>query len=224
MSLNESKGNMYDFVTHTWNTIKGACPHECSYCYMHRWGKQRSVRFDRKELKTDFGLGRFIFVGSSCDMFASTIPREWIGETLRKCHEGSTFNQFMFQSKNPQIMATFTPRLLGVARVVCTTIETNRWYPEIMRNSPKIENRVEGMIALKPFDRFVTIEPIMDFDMEPMVEAIKRCEPRQVNIGADSGRNGLPEPPMDKVQELSERLKKFTTISNKRNLERLVKE
>ena len=33
MSLNESKGNMYSWVTHTWNTIKGECPHGCTYCY-----------------------------------------------------------------------------------------------------------------------------------------------------------------------------------------------
>ena len=37
-------GNMYQFVTHTWNTIKGECPHGCPYCYMKRWGKQKPVR------------------------------------------------------------------------------------------------------------------------------------------------------------------------------------
>ena len=70
MGLNESKGNMYEFVTHTWNTVKGRCPHDCSYCYMKRWGKQRDPYFDRRELKTDLGEGNFIFVGSSCDIFA----------------------------------------------------------------------------------------------------------------------------------------------------------
>ena len=32
--LNKQKGNMYGFVTHTWNVIKGKCPHDCEYCYM----------------------------------------------------------------------------------------------------------------------------------------------------------------------------------------------
>jgi len=27
MTLNKQKGNMYGFVTHTWNVIKGKCPH-----------------------------------------------------------------------------------------------------------------------------------------------------------------------------------------------------
>jgi len=31
MGLNESKGNMYEFVTHTWNAIKGECKHDCTY-------------------------------------------------------------------------------------------------------------------------------------------------------------------------------------------------
>ena len=59
MSLNKSTGNMYEFITHTWNTIKGECPHGCSYCYMKRWGKQQPVHFDEKELKTDLGIGNF---------------------------------------------------------------------------------------------------------------------------------------------------------------------
>ena len=57
MALNKSAGNMYDFVTHTWNTVKGLCPHGCSYCYMKRWGTQNPVRFDAKELRTDLGKG-----------------------------------------------------------------------------------------------------------------------------------------------------------------------
>lgn len=70
MPLNESKGNMYDFITHSFNTIKGQCYHDCSYCYMKRWGNLRPARFDEKELNTDLGSGNFIFVGSSCDMWS----------------------------------------------------------------------------------------------------------------------------------------------------------
>ena len=33
LPLNVAKGNMYEFVTHTWNPIKGICPHGCKYCY-----------------------------------------------------------------------------------------------------------------------------------------------------------------------------------------------
>ena len=84
MPLNKSTGNMYDFITHTWNTIKGECPHGCSYCYMKRWGKQPPLHFDEKELKTKLGIGNFIFIGSSCDMFAESIPENWVNQTITK--------------------------------------------------------------------------------------------------------------------------------------------
>ena len=101
MGLNKSKGNMYDFVTHTWNTVKGKCYHDCSYCYMKKWGKLNDVRFDEKELKTDLGKDNFIFVGSGCDMFAESIPDEWIKKTLKHCGLYED-NQYLFQTKNPK--------------------------------------------------------------------------------------------------------------------------
>lgn len=36
MGLNKAGGEMYEFVTHTWNTVKGDCFHNCRYCYMKR--------------------------------------------------------------------------------------------------------------------------------------------------------------------------------------------
>ena len=51
---------------------------------------------------------------------------------------------------------------------------------------------------------------------------IKRCNPKQVNIGADSGLNGLPEPKKEKVLQLIDELQKFTTIHNKANLKRIL--
>lgn len=106
MSLNISKGNMYEFITHTWNTVKGACYHDCSYCYMKRRGRLNPVRFDQKELKEfdrdmiKYGEGQFIFVGSSCDMFANNILEEWIIDTIKHCDKYD--NRYMFQTKNPK--------------------------------------------------------------------------------------------------------------------------
>ena len=75
---------------------------------------------------------------------------------------------------------------------------------------------------LSRFTRYVTIEPIMDFDLELFVDMIREYEPEQVNIGADSGNNGLPEPSAEKIAMLIEELEKFTTIANKHNLSRIM--
>jgi DNA repair photolyase len=214
--LNESKGNMYDFVTHTWNTVKGECPHGCSYCYMHRWGKQKPVRFDEKELKTDLGSGNFIFVGSSCDMFAKDIPDEWIKKTLEYC--GKFDNKYLFQTKNPGNVDIDLP----AGSVVCVTLETNRWYPEIMVNSPRPSERFV-YLQDERHPLYITVEPIMDFDLDTFVQYLTSLGVMQINIGADTGNNHLPEPPKEKILELITELSKFTTVHQKSNLKRLLK-
>lgn len=51
-------------------------------------------------------------------------------------------------------------------------------------------------IADLGIDTYVTIEPIMDFDLDEMVNLIKRCKPEQVNIGKNTNKMvQLPEPP-----------------------------
>lgn len=51
MALTKSRGNMYPFVTHTWNAIKGICFHDCPYCYMKKFDGLLPIRFDPKELE-----------------------------------------------------------------------------------------------------------------------------------------------------------------------------
>ncbi len=218
MGLNKSKGNMYGFVTHTWNAIKGKCSHDCSYCYMKRWGKQNPVRLDRKEFKTQLGNGRFIFVGSSTDVFSADIPDEWIAETLAHCAKYD--NRYLFQTKNPARLLDWISPLSEINAVICTTIETNRRYDYIMNNCPSPQERAASMSQID-LPRYVTIEPIIDFDLDELVEIIRMCQPEQVNIGADSGNNGLPEPSDKNIMALIGELKTFTTISQKKNLKRL---
>lgn len=214
---------MYDFVTHTWNTVKGECFHDCSYCYMKRWGKLKPVRFDEKELKTDLGTGNFIFVGSSCDMWAKDIPDHWIRKTLK--HMEQFDNKYLLQTKNPERVLDFIDcSVISDKCIVCTTIESDSYYPEIMNNSPEPMQRSLAMQELSEcIDTYVTIEPIMDFHLEHLVQMIKRCNPKQVNIGADSGNHKLPEPSPEKVSMLVKELEKFTVIARKTNLKRLFK-
>ena len=219
MGLNISKGNMYEWVTHTWNAIKGECPHGCTYCYVKRWGKQPDLHFDEKELKTDLGQGNTIFVGSSCDMFAEGILYEWIIRTID--HLNKFNNTYLFQSKNPKWFDVLAIRDVKKF-ILCTTIETNRVYPDIMKHAPDPIVRAFdfGKIPIK--EKYITIEPIMDFDHDSLVELIKYCRPLQVNIGADSGRNGLPEPSRRKILELMEDLDQYTVVKEKKNLKRLL--
>lgn len=218
MGLNFVKpgSNMYSWINATWNTIKGECPHGCTYCYMKRFGKQKPIRFDEKELNSDLGSGNFIFVGSSCDMFAELIPDNWIIKTLEHCDKFN--NTYLFQTKNPKNIR----RILPEKSRVCVTLETNRWYPVIMQDCPKPEERVE-QIKLIRHPVYITIEPILDFDLDELLSMIYLCSPEQINIGADTGNNNLPEPSKDKLEQLIFALKSYYTIDQKRNLKRLLK-
>ena len=230
MGLNISKGNMYDFVTHTWNPLGGKCLHGCIYCSTNKFYYPNLIkkycgppRLIDNELKTNLGKGNFIFVVAQNDLFAQNIPGEWIFDILEHCNRYD--NSYLFQSKNPDSIITFE-RYLPPKSIICTTIESNRFYSKIMNNSPKPTNRAEAMTVISCWmikDTYLTIEPIMDFDIVPMVNLIRKFSPIQVNIGADSGNNHLPEPPKEKILQLISELEKFTKVKQKSNLERLLK-
>lgn len=218
--LRKSKGNMYEWVTHTWNPIKGACYHDCSYCYMKRWGRLNPVHLDEKELKTDLGVINFIFLGSSCDMWANDIPEEWIKKVLKHC-SSYPHNRYLFQTKNPYRFLDFIDHIPDNT-VLCITIESNRVYPQ-MGYAPSPYNRLLAIMELKKFiSIYITIEPIMDFDLNILVAWMEVVEPNQINIGADSGGNNLPEPKVWKIKKLRTKLNKVTKVHIKKNLKRLL--
>ncbi len=216
--LNKQKGNMYGWVTHTWNVVKGKCPHDCKYCYMKMF-PQKELHFDEKELKTDLGKNNFIFVGSSCDMFAEAVSEEQIIKVLNHCKK-YPYNTYLFQTKNPLRFMELRNELITMNCILGTTLETNR--SGYSYNALPITERVRGM-QIKGFRKMITIEPILDFDVTPFIEYIKSIEPLFVNIGADSKNHNLPEPSEFKIETLIKELNKFTKINNKENLSRIYK-
>lgn len=206
-------------VTHTWNCVRGKCPHDCSYCYMRRYrlGTPRLVQAEL--LKTDLGENNFIFVGSSTDLFASAIQDDWIKSVLEKCQKHPK-NTYLFQSKNPENMLRFTAYFPPKV-IIGTTLETNRPVPKEISKAPDPAVRARYLNHFTQ-TRMVSIEPIMDFDLKPFSDMIKRLLPDFVSIGADSQRSGLPEPDPDKVKALILELKKITNVKLKSNLGRLL--
>ena len=215
MALNKSTGNMYAFVSHTYNPLKGECEHSCPYCFMKRNRPLPPLRLELKELKVNLGEGNFIFVGSSTDEWAANVPSEWIEQVLDYC-DGFD-NRYLFQSKNP---ARFLDHPVMRQSVLCTTIETNRFYPDIMRNAPLPRERAVAMreIANYGIPTYVTCEPLMQFDLAELVELVGMCSPQQVNIGRNSRYDiTLPEPTANEVKMLKAELEKFTKVEVKAN-------
>jgi DNA repair photolyase len=185
--------------------------------------EQAEPHIVKAELRTNLGHGNKIFVCSGCDLFASDVPDEYIINVINRAHLFSD-NTYLFQTKNA---GRFTSPLLGLSAdrdILCTTIETNFFIPEIMKGSPDPERRsiAMGRVSNMGFRTMVTVEPIIDFHLRELLFFIERTRPEQVNIGADSGNNHLPEPPKEKIIRLITELEKFTKVVRKKNLGRLV--
>lgn len=220
-------GNMYQFVDETWNPIVGRCSHECAYCYVSkRCRNQKDIRLDDKTLYRDLGSGNTIFPVSGSDMFAENVPDLWILQILNRCYATNSIqpgykNSFMFQTKNPQRILNYInhPIFKDETTKVCTTIETNRWYPE-MGKAPNPESRADAMeeIASNGIVTMVTAEPLMQFDHDEIVKLIKRCSPQQVYIGRNTNYNvKLPEPTADEVKKMVDEIETFSTVVVKAN-------
>jgi len=221
MPLKKSKGNMYDWVDFTHCHLGGQCPHECSYCYVKSFPfrpakYQGELRLIEKELAVNYGSGKKIFVENCNDIM--TAPEEIIERIIHHCLSWPD-NLYVFQSKNPSRFRDME-RLFPENSLFGTTIESNRHYPEISK-APSPVARMNAIWKLQK-RKFITIEPILDFDMDPLLGWLKYSGAEFINIGADSKKHNLPEPPPEKIKELISELSKFTEVRVKDNLKRIV--
>lgn len=225
---------MYPWVTHTHSHLGGECPHKCVYCYVDnpRFGrperykgllrlidKEFQVNYDERTLTKDGGqYPGVIFVENTSDLFAGDVPMSFIQRVMDHCLRWPD-NTYVLQTKNPARYVDYADTLPENVILGCT-IETNRDIPEIS-SAPRPLHRCVAMAGLDG-RRFITIEPVLDFDVEEFADWIVTIDPEFVNIGADSKGHKLPEPPIWKVDALIDAfLEAGIEIREKHNLERL---
>lgn len=229
MPLKKAQGNMYDWVTHTHSHLAGKCPHECSYCYVQKMCRTDKYKGEPRLIESEFfefyGNGKIIFIEHMNDLFAKGINPEWTERILTHCRK-LHYNKFVFQTKDvARLLDYYTRGRFPHEAMIGTTIETNRTTKNISKAPEPIE-RYKYIKCLREMDCpvFVTLEPIMDFDNAELSKWILDIKPEFVNIGADSKRCNLPEPPRWKISNLIETLKvNHIQIKKKSNLERLMK-
>lgn len=239
MSLKKSKGNMYPWISHMHTHLGGRCSHECSYCYVQSAIYRRNpsfierytgdIKLIEKEFDTNYGKGKTIFIEHCNDLFAKDVPDEFIERILDHCRRFPQ-NIYVFQTKNPARFFNFLHSMPIRDVILGTTIETNRDMSNISKAPPAVE-RYEAMKALigdkvarfEKFRKFLTCEPILDFDVEEFARWIGEIKPDFFNIGADSKGHNLIEPPHAKILELVEELKKYgIEVREKHNMQGLI--
>lgn len=220
--------NMYGDSIKQWNPFVG-CEFNCIYCkksFQAQMKRQlhncRScydyiAHFHEDRLKnylprTEPALHQFIFTCSSSDV--SFCKPEWfllILERIRSLPD----RKFLIQSKDPSYFKQFQGEIpenchLGI------TLETNRdiGYEKISK-APLPSKRFKDFLYLDFLSKFVTIEPILEFDLDDFVFILKMLAPERVYIGYDTKKTKLQEPSLEKTMELVDQLKKFTIVKLK---------
>lgn len=232
--------NMYELSVQQWNPFKG-CDFGCVYCReesfqpaearnLHGCDECRDYIPHRhsERLVEDYTLKStpymmFIFTCSSGDInFCPTDYLELIIDRIKKNPD----KNFLIQSKNP---ATFNRVEFPINVVLGTTIETNRdeFYRENnISRAPAPSRRYEDFKNVNHKLKMLTLEPIMDFDLDEMLEWIDGINPVFIWLGTVSEASVLHinnlEPPFEKIMELYTRLgtKGYVVMFKNKFLER----
>lgn len=210
---------MFDNITKTWNPVVG-CLHNCTYCWARRLAETKLKDVQRyrdgfvpklveKELNRRFHK-EYVFVSDMGDLFGEWVPEEWILKVIEAIKESPSSN-FLFLTKNPGKYLRYV-ELYPENLVLGATIETNRDYP--VSEAPTTIERFKAMVGLPYRNKLVSIEPIMDFDLEAFVQWIRDIKPVQVHVGYDNYNKHLPEPSLTKTRQLIEQLNQLTKVKN----------
>ncbi len=237
-------GNMYKDYWR-WNPIIG-CRHGCTYCSIKRMENRVNKKdepikndmttpgFREHYLKDDLGEGRKIFVGSSSDSWGEWVPAEWITTMLRHCRS-YPWNEYLWMTKNPDgylawllcQQGHFPPKFMLGATIETDDGDILAPYTNCLI-TPAPCNRAEAMREIRrrfpDVEAVLSLEPLLDFNLDNFVTMVEAIGPKKVWVGADSGKNGMPEPEPEKVRALITQLARFTVVIEKKNLSRLLGE
>jgi hypothetical protein len=157
-----------------------------------------------------------VFVADMGDMFCAGVPDEWIVRVIEHIR-GFPNTYFLFLTKNPERYRDFVD-IIPNNVILGATIETDKdeiYLEHNISGAPLPSLRYKAMKALNWDLKFVSIEPILDFDLENFVKWIKDINPFMVYVGYDNYKYKLPEPQLSKTEGLINELSRFTLVVKK---------
>ncbi len=224
--LNSKNGTrMFNIISKTWNPISG-CTHFCIYCWARRFAltKLKNTpryrdgfwpKLNENEFKAKFN-GGVVFVSDMGDMFSPEVPDEWILKVINHIRKfPGTF--FLFLTKNPARYKDFIGHFPKNA-ILGATIETDdddMYLENKISQAPLPSLRYKAMRDINWDLKFLSIEPILDFNLDRFLSWIKEINPFMVYVGYDNYNNRLPEPPLEKTEKLLKELENITLTVRK---------
>lgn len=214
------KNRMYD-KTKTWNPFKG-CLFDCVYCqpsFKQQAKRQKHNCTDcynyvphyHPERLNKIPAARTIFVCGNSDLsFCQPHYLYQIIKAIKKHNQRREDKTYFFQSKRPEYFKPFLSDLPTNA-IILTTLETNRdkGYRQISK-APLPTVRYDQFRNLDYPRKIVTIEPVLDFDLNEFVYKITSIQPEYVWLGYNSRPKQvqIPEPDEEKMIRFIIELKK----------------
>jgi protein gp37 len=180
-------------------------------------------RIIEKELRRTFKVGDFVFICDMVDWLGNWIPDDFIKLILMTV-KANPQAQFLSMTKNPARYIMHVDRISEIKNLVLgSTIESNRDYPELSK-APRQMERIAAMMilrdALPKHKLFISLEPILDFDLRAFIGLLRAVKPWAVAVGYDNYNNKLPEPELSKTLKLITEIEQFTQVFKKTLRER----
>lgn len=203
-----TNSRMYHNVV-TWNPFKG-CRWNCTYCVPSFQRLAKMAKCEECKTYTPHEHperldsvpkgGDMLFVCSSGDICFCDHDYTW--KIINAIRDDP--RDVLFQTKSPGFWNLFTPGLPANV-ILGTTLETNRdaGY-EAFSEAPPPTKRWRDFFKIGWPRMAVTIEPVMDFDLDKFAHMILVADPLWVWLGYNTrpGQVELPEPPHWKVRSL----------------------
>jgi hypothetical protein len=219
-TMTENTTRMYKGAK-TWNPFKG-CKFDCSYCkvsFQLQAKRQKQNCIDCYNYKPHIHEDRLnqipnaeiVFVCGNGDI--SFCPPDFtlkIIDSIKKRNQKHPHQVYYFQSKRPEYFNQFLSQFPENV-ILVTTMETNRdeGYASISR-SPAPTERYRQFKNLVYPRKVLTIEPMIDFDLETFTEWIIALALEYVWMGYNSRPYNVsyPEPSKEKIIQLMNDLNK----------------
>ena len=172
--------------------------HNCTHCYNY-------VPHTHEDRLCKIPSEETVFIYGNSDIsFCDPVFIKKIINAIKVHNIRCPYKTCFFQSKKPKYFELFLEDFPENV-ILLTTLETNRDedYREIAK-APLPSDRCQQLLNLNYPQKVLTIEPVLDFDLEIFSQWILDLNPEYVWIGYNSRPKqiNLPEPSKDKLVEV----------------------